>query len=178
MYPTELMETAMTNRELHQSLRINGDLTRREWLSSAAAAVVGIGAAGRLARASTLAAPIGILVYATPTCGCCRAWMDHLEHDGFTVSRQFIDDVSPIKQKRHVPDKLWSCHTAIVGAYTIEGHVPADLIHAILAKKPSLAGLAVPGMPNGAPGMEGAVKDRYDVIAFTNEGKTAVYASR
>lgn len=168
----------MTNREPHPYLPIDGDFTRREWLSSAVAAVFGIGVVGRSARASTLAAPIGVLVYATPTCGCCRAWMDHLEHNGFTVSRQFIDDVSPIKKKRRVPDRLWSCHTAIVGGYTIEGHVPADLIHAILAKKPSLAGLAVPGMPNGAPGMEGAVKDRYDVIAFTNEGKTTVYASR
>lgn len=169
----------MTNRETPQAhLRINGDLTRREWLWSAAGAMVGVAAAGRPARASILVAPIGILVYATPTCGCCRAWMDHLEHNGFAVARQFVDDVSPVKKKRRVPEKLWSCHTAIVDSYTIEGHVPADLIHAILAKKPSLAGLAVPGMPNGSPGMEGAVKDRYDVIAFTKEGKTAVYASR
>lgn len=169
----------MTKREtLLPHLEINGELTRREWLASAVAAALGVAAAGRAARASTFAAPIGILVYATPTCGCCRAWMDHLEHNGFTVSRQFIDDVSPIKTKRRVPEKLWSCHTAIVDAYTIEGHVPADVIHAMLAKKPSVAGLAVPGMPNGAPGMEGAVKDRYDVIAFTKEGKTVVYASR
>src|SRR5215831_16037289 len=131
-------------------------LTRREWLASASGVLLGLLVADGAASAIE-PAPIGILVYATPTCGCCRAWMDYLERNGFTVARQFLDDVTPIKNKRGVPEKLRSCHTAIVGAYTIEGHVPVDLIRAVLAKKPAFAGLAAPGMPNGAPGMEGPV---------------------
>ena len=152
-------------------------ISRRDWIASAIVAV-GAGTIGRSAMAMRAAPAIGILVYASPSCGCCRAWMDYLERNGFTVARQFVDDVTPIKKKRNIPEKLWSCHTAIVGGYTIEGHVPADLIHTVLAKKPALAGLAAPGMPNGAPGMEGPVKDRYDVIAFTSEGKTSIFASR
>jgi len=89
-----------------------------------------------------------------------------------------VDDVSPIKRKRGVPEKLWSCHTALVGDYTVEGHVPADLIHKMLDKRLPIAGLAAPGMPNGAPGMEGPTKDRYDVISFTHAGRTEVFAAR
>lgn len=119
-----------------------------------------------------------ILVYASPSCGCCDKWMKHLEANGFLVSKELVSDVTPLKQKYGVPQDLRSCHTAIVDGYVIEGHVPADVIRKMLADRPAFAGLAVPGMPNGAPGMEGATTDRYDVISFTRTGETKVYAVR
>jgi hypothetical protein len=152
---------------------------RRAWIGSAvASALFLVGAGSRRSALGASTAPTGILVYASPDCQCCRAWIKHLEANGFVPAAQFVNDVAPIKRKRDVPEKLWSCHTAIVGDYTVEGHVPADLIHKMLDKRLPLAGLAAPGMPNGAPGMEGPVKDRYEVISFTRAGKTDVFAVR
>jgi len=155
-------------------------LTRRVWISSTiASALLLVGTAGRAAFAKGAAkAPVGILVYANPGCECCQKWIKHLESNGFLPAAQLVDDVNPVKRKRGVPEKLWSCHTAIVGDYTVEGHVPADLIHKMLDKRLPMAGLAAPGMPNGAPGMEGPVKDRYEVISFTRAGRTEVFATR
>src|SRR5262245_25408554 len=102
-------------------------VTRRSWIGSAVALML-VGAAGRRAFGSGVAkVPVGILVYANPGCQCCQAWVKHLERNGFLPAAQMVDDVDPIKRKRGVPEKLWSCHTAIVGNYTVEGHVPADL---------------------------------------------------
>jgi hypothetical protein len=154
-------------------------VTRRAWLGSTFASALLL--AGVAARRSALAAevvPTGVLVYASPDCRCCQAWIKHLEANGFLPAAQFVDDVGPIKRKRGVPEKLWSCHTALVGDYTVEGHVPADLIHKMLDKRLPIAGLAAPGMPNGAPGMEGPTKDRYEVISFTHAGRTEVFATR
>jgi hypothetical protein len=83
-----------------------------------------------------------------------------------------------LKQRYGIGEELQSCHTAVIGDYAIEGHVPADLIQKLITEKPAIAGLAVPGMPMGSPGMEGATKDAYDVLAFDRAGKTTVYASR
>lgn len=90
-----------------------------------------------------------------------------------------MDDLTPIKQQHQVPDELQSCHTAIVDGYIIEGHVPATEIHRLLAERPAVAGLAVPDMPIGSPGMEaeGFAAEAYDVIAFTIDGADTVYAS-
>ena len=89
------------------------------------------------------------------------------------------DELTPIKRQAGVPDSLVSCHTGMVKGYAVEGHVPADLIKKLLAERPAVAGLAVPGMPKGAPGMEmGGQKDSYRVLTFTKDGKTAVYAER
>ncbi len=104
--------------------------------------------------------------------------MDHLKASGFRVSTELVSDVTPLKQKYGVPQSLWSCHTAIVDGYAVEGHVPADVIHKVLAARPAFAGLAVAGMPNGSPGMEGATKDSYDVMSFSRTGETGVYAAR
>jgi len=161
--------------------RAEPSLTRRAWIGSTVASAVLLvgGAVRRSARAENVAeSPVRILVYASPGCQCCQAWIKHLERNGFLPAAQLVDDVNPIKRKRGVPEKLWSCHTAIVGDYTVEGHVPADLIHTLLDKRLSVAGLAAPGMPNGAPGMEGPVKDRYEVISFTRAGRTEVFAVR
>lgn len=119
-----------------------------------------------------------IVVYASPTCDCCRAWTRHLKSSGFAVTKELMNDVTPMKQQLGVPEELWSCHTAVVEGYAVEGHVPADLIQRMLSERRAIAGLAAPGMPNGSPGMEGPTRDRYEVIAFTRTGATEVYAVR
>ncbi|MGH7314852.1 MAG: DUF411 domain-containing protein [Candidatus Rokuibacteriota bacterium] len=93
---------------------------------------------------------------------------------------QDTDDLTPIKRKLGVPTAIQSCHTALVEGYVVEGHVPADVIDRLLRERPSIAGLAVPGMPVGSPGMEapGRAPDRYQVLAFDREGRTTVYATR
>jgi len=154
-------------------------VTRREWLG----AVVGAGAVllvsplGRAAAA--MAAPVTMTVYKSPTCGCCHQWVERAKGAGFTVVVKDTPDVTPTKRTLGVPESLWSCHTAVVGGYAIEGHVPLDLVSKLLREKPRAAGLAVPGMPAGSPGMEvGGMKDPYDVVLFQSDGKTSVYAKR
>ncbi|MET0082856.1 MAG: DUF411 domain-containing protein [Sedimenticola sp.] len=119
-----------------------------------------------------------IVVYKSPTCGCCNDWIKHLEKNGFSVKAHDKNNMSEIKQELGVPRRLQSCHTAKVNGYVIEGHVPADLISKMLREKPQIKGLSVPGMPMGSPGMEGPRKDDYNIVTFTESGKTSVYASR
>ena len=124
-------------------------------------------------------AAVPMQVYKTPTCGCCGKWVDHVKLAGFAPEVHDMPDVTPVKAKGGVPRALQSCHTALVGGYVIEGHVPADLVQRLLREKPKVAGIAVPGMPAGSPGMEmGDRKDTYDVVAFTVDGRTSVYATR
>ena len=118
-------------------------------------------------------------VYKTPTCGCCAKWVDHMKAAGFKVQVQDMDDLTEIKQASGVPIPIRTCHTAVVSGYVIEGHVPADLVKKVLAEKPKMTGIAVPGMPVGSPGMEsGNQKSPYDVVLFDKTGKTTVYAKR
>lgn len=117
-----------------------------------------------------------VLVYKTPTCGCCNGWIEHLEAAGFTVDARNISDIMSIKRDGGVPVQMSSCHTAIVDGYVVEGHVPADQMKRLLAERPDVAGIAVPGMPVGSPGMEGAGAKPYQVLSFTHEGDAAVYA--
>lgn len=119
-----------------------------------------------------------LVVYKTPTCGCCRDWVDHVKANGFAVVVHDMDDLSAIKQQAGVPASQASCHTATVNGYTIEGHVPADLIRKMLTERATFRGLAVPGMPIGSPGMEGLIKQAYDVNAFDENGNIQVYAKR
>ncbi|MFQ5889512.1 MAG: DUF411 domain-containing protein [Gemmatimonadota bacterium] len=119
-----------------------------------------------------------VTVYKSPTCGCCSKWVDHLRKSGFEVVALDVTDLVSVKARHGVPPELSSCHTATVEGYVIEGHVPADLIARLLEERPEVAGLAVPGMPMGSPGMEGARKDPYDILAFDREGNARVYASR
>ena len=106
--------------------------------------------------------------------------MGHLRANGYPVKTEDVEDLAPIKRKLGVPRALQSCHTAVVEGYVIEGHVPADLIDRLLAERPKVAGLAVPGMPVGSPGMEapGQAAERYQVLAFDQKGRTSVFASR
>ena len=121
---------------------------------------------------------IPITVYKSPTCGCCAKWVEHLRANGFNPTVHEMPDVSPIKVELGVTDRLRSCHTAKVEGYVIEGHVPAEAIQKMLRDKPAIVGLAVPGMPMGSPGMEGASASRYDIIAFRKDGQTSVFESR
>ena len=119
----------------------------------------------------------GVHVYKAPTCGCCTKWIEHLEANGFEVRATDVPDVNPVKQMNGVPMELASCHTALVGGYVIEGHVPAADIRRLLAEKPPVVGLAVPGMPIGSPGMEGPRPERYRVIAFDAKRETTTFAT-
>lgn len=135
------------------------------------------GAAAAWTHAPHAEGPV-VTVYKSPACGCCRNWVVHLRTHGFRVETHDVDDVRPVKARHGVPAGLESCHTAVVGGYAVEGHVPADLVHRLLRERPRVAGIAVPGMPMGSPGMEGPRKDEYDVLTFDRDGKTAVYAKR
>jgi hypothetical protein len=106
--------------------------------------------------------------------------VDHLRKSGFAIDPHDTSDVGAIKRKHGVPAALESCHTALVDGYVIEGHVPADVIDRLLRERPKIAGLAVPGMPLGSPGMEapGQKAQPYDVIAFDGRGTTRVYLRR
>ncbi|MFL5555643.1 MAG: DUF411 domain-containing protein [Gemmatimonadaceae bacterium] len=117
-----------------------------------------------------------ITVYKSPTCGCCKSWIEHVKKHGYQVDAKDTPDMAEIKRTLGVPDGLTSCHTAIVNGYLIEGHVPAADIDRLLAQKPKVAGLAVPGMPMGSPGMEGPTSQPYQVMSFDKSGKTAVFA--
>jgi hypothetical protein len=118
-----------------------------------------------------------ITVYKDPNCGCCKAWIAHLEKAGYTVDAKDSPNMVEIKQSLGVPSALTSCHTAVVNGYLIEGHVSPEEIDRLLAQKPTIAGLAVPGMPMGSPGMDGGRKQHYQVLAFDRAGKTKVFAS-
>ena len=116
-----------------------------------------------------------VVVYKSPSCGCCGKWVDHLKANGFEVEVHDRQNMSPIKQSMGIAPKLQSCHTAKVGDYVIEGHVPAEDIKRMIADKPDIKGLTVPGMPMGSPGMEGPYKDNYSVMAIQKDGATQVY---
>ena len=119
-----------------------------------------------------------ITVYKSPTCQCCGLWLRHMRRAGFEVTEKNVADAAAIKTEHGVPGALASCHTTLVGGYVVEGHVPADLVTRLLDERPPVAGLAVPGMPAGSPGMEGSGRQPYDVLTFTRDGETAVYARR
>ena len=120
-------------------------------------------------------------VWKTPTCGCCHDWIDHLQANGFQVHARDISEAAKATQRRKLgmPQALGSCHTALVGGYVLEGHVPAREIRRMLAERPKALGLAVPGMPVGSPGMDGPAyggrKDPYAVLLVQRDGSTATY---
>ena len=119
-----------------------------------------------------------VTVYKLASCGCCKGWVEHLKQNGFQVTVHDVPNTAPYRQKYGIPDSLQSCHTAIVGNYVIEGHVPASEIKRMLKEKAAAKGLAVPGMPLGSPGMEAlkpSRRDAYSVVLVTPSGKTSVY---
>ncbi len=146
-----------------------------------AGAVLLLGLVGYLAIGvpSDASASTKMIVYKSPTCGCCNAWIDHMKEAGYDVEVQDMPNVMPVKDREGVLPSLRSCHTATIAGYVVEGHVPAEQISRMLAEQPSIRGIAVPGMPIGSPGMEqGDPSDYqdYQVVAFNNEGEMTVYA--
>ena len=141
-----------------------------------AVAATGIGV--RALRSGPAPAATVVTVYKSPSCGCCAKWVDHLRAAGYTVVVHDTDDLDAVMTDFNVPRQLASCHTAKVGPYVIEGHVPAELIAKALKEHPAIAGLAVPGMVTGSPGMEGGAAHPYDIVAWTAAGHTSAYAHR
>lgn len=119
-----------------------------------------------------------VVVYKSATCGCCNSWVEHLRSRGFRVTTHDVPDLAEVRRRLKVPERLASCHTAQVGRYVVEGHVPAREIERLLAMRARVDGLAVPDMPIGSPGMEyGSRRDPYDVVAFNAAGESSVFAS-
>jgi len=116
-----------------------------------------------------------IEVWKDPGCGCCTKWVDHLKAAGFKVRTHEVNNVNEARAWNGVPQALGSCHTARVGGYALEGHVPAADIKRLLRERPKASGLAVPGMPLGSPGMEADRTQPYDVMLFTADGRARVY---
>ncbi|MCK7499087.1 MAG: DUF411 domain-containing protein [Comamonadaceae bacterium] len=145
-------------------------MNRRNFVFSALAAVPG---------ASLLAAPAlpPVQVWKSPTCGCCGAWVDHMRQAGFAVQVHEVADIDASRARLGMPAAYGSCHTARVGDYLLEGHVPAADVKRMLAARPVAIGLAVPGMPVGSPGMEmGRQRDAYDVLLVERNGRARVFA--
>ena len=148
-------------------------MKRRNFISAVAAAA----AAASLPALGASSLP-QVEVFKNPDCGCCGAWVDHLKAAGFPVKVNETPDTSTIRKKHGIPDEFGSCHTGVVSGYAVEGHVPAEDIKRLLAKKPVAIGLSVPGMPVGSPGMEaGSRKDPYQVLLIDKAGRSSVFAT-
>jgi hypothetical protein len=155
-------------------------MTRRALMGSGLGVLVSL-IAPRVGLAQALATqPVLVEVWKSPSCGCCADWVTHLESNGFKV---VVNDVgnNAARVRLRVPARLGSCHTALVGRYPIEVHVPAADIHRLLRDRPDAIGLAVPGMPLGSPGMDGPAydnrQDPYDVLLIHRDGSTRVFSS-
>lgn len=119
---------------------------------------------------------VEMTVYRSPSCGCCGAWIEHVKKHGFKVKDIKTESIAAVKQEYNLPPELVSCHTAIIDGYVMEGHIPADDIKRFLEQNPKIAGLAVPDMPLGTPGMEaGDLKQPFQVLAFNDKGEIEVF---
>lgn len=139
-----------------------------------------VGALAILAALPALAAPSSqeVEVFKSPYCGCCGAWIEHMRAAGFSVKVTAVTDTTATRKRLGLPERLGSCHTATVAGYVLEGHVPAAEVKRLLATKPKALGLAVPGMPQSAPGMDvPGRKDPYQVLLVDRSGQSSVYAS-
>jgi hypothetical protein len=143
-------------------------------------AVVGASLAFAAQTQKKAAAPPAVegTVYLTPTCGCCGKWVEHMKEAKFNLTRDVRTDLSTVPDRKRVPQQLQSCHLAVVGPYVVEGHVPADVVRKLLTERPKIAGIAVPGMPEGSPGMEGPNPRPYSIVAFRADGTTYEFARR
>jgi len=130
-----------------------------------------------LAPIAWAAAPLPtVTVYKSPSCGCCGKWVEHMKASGFPVVIHHTENVAAHKARLGVPPAMGSCHTAEVGGYLVEGHVPAADVKRLLAEKPRARGLVSPGMPASAPGMDDARKIPYEILLVGKDGRTATYA--
>ncbi|MBW3552935.1 MAG: DUF411 domain-containing protein [Gemmatimonadetes bacterium] len=147
----------------------------------AGTALVACGGEAPAAERTQLATAAGdadVVVYKSPTCGCCNGWIEHMREAGFEVEPVDVGygELGQRKTEAGIPHDLGSCHTATAGAYSVEGHVPAATVARLLKERPEdVRGIAVPGMPTGSPGMEGPNPQPYDVIAIRKDGSRFVY---
>ena len=149
-------------------------LTKWHYTLLTAALAVSVGLVGwGLSGPAASAAPV-VTVYKSPRCGCCGKWVNHLRKNGFEVVVKNRDDMNAVKRRLHIPGSLRSCHTATIGDYVIEGHVPAKSIRRMLDEKMPIRGLAVPRMPMGSPGMEGPNPVGYAVLQFDQDGTATI----
>jgi hypothetical protein len=141
--------------------------------------ILALVAAPLMSASSFAASPTSVKAYRNPGCGCCEKWVAHMQAAGFAVTMEDDPDLDARRTALGVPANLAGCHTSIVGNYIIEGHVPAEDVIRFLQEKPDALGLAVPGMPMGSPGMEvDGQSERYQVIAFKEDGTSVVFAER
>ncbi len=148
---------------------------RRVLFALGAVAVAGVGGSFFLTPSPTMAE--GVVVYKDPSCVCCGRWVDHMRQSGFAVDVINVEDMEPVKRRAGVPEPMESCHTAHVGGYIVEGHVPAEDVRRMLAERPAIKGLTVPGMPMSAPGMDSPEREPYTVLSFNDNGSTGHFAS-
>ena len=153
-------------------------ITRRSFVAQATGMALAAVSGERLWAQLSRFPPAKLTVFKSPTCGCCSKWVDHVKAAGFTVEVHDEEEMDPVKDRLGVPPDLRSCHTAQLEGYLIEGHVPAEDIKRLLAGRPKLAGLAVPGMPKSTPGMAvpGEPAEAYTVVSFQKDGSTQVFA--
>ena len=185
--PRTIACRALTVRASYAWLATSGRLVRAmtiptPWTGATLALVLSVLATMTPAARQRPPAPKPLLtVYKTPTCGCCAKWVDHMRANGFEARVHDLDDLTAIKSKYAVPPRLGSCHTAQVGRYVVEGHIPAETVHRLLKERPlTVTGIAVPGMPLGSPGMEapGGQRQPYLVLTFDRKGETTVFERR
>jgi len=117
----------------------------------------------------------GADVYKSPSCGCCGIWSQYADRAGLDIAVHDIPDVDRVKEEYGVPAQLWSCHTTIIGDYFVEGHVPQEAIEKLLAEKPDIKGIALPGMPSGTPGMPGPKQGPWVIYAVGHDGSISEF---
>lgn len=142
----------------------NATINRRHLILAGASIL----AVGNIPAIALAAESRHLLVYKSPTCGCCGAWVDIVTQAGFTVDVREIEDLAPIKKQTGVPERLEACHTSIFGRYVVEGHVPVEALEKLASEQPRIHGISVPGMPLGSPGMGYDPAAKYNVIAFSS----------
>jgi hypothetical protein len=155
-------------------MQIDMSPSRRGLMIGAAQAFTALALAGTAAATESLPK---MTVTRDPNCGCCGNWVEHIKAAGFPVDVVQVDDVMPLKARLGVPEALMSCHTAEIGGYVIEGHVPADAVKRLLTERPKATGIAVAGMPVGSPGMEvpSQAPQTYEIAIFS-PGRQNIFA--
>jgi hypothetical protein len=145
-------------------------MTRRKFAATlaAVAAPTSVFLSHATVRAAT---PIPAVLYKNPSCTCCEGYAQYLEQNGFNVDVRPTNDLAEISRKAGIPAELEGCHTSFIGAYVVDGHVPAEVIRKLLAETPAIAGIALPGMPSGSPGMAGSKTETWTIYAVTKDGQ-------
>jgi len=117
------------------------------------------------------------IVYRAPNCGCCGNYIGYLERRGITVEDKIVSDIEKVKSQYEIPEDMLSCHTTVIGGYVVEGHIPLEAVEKLLAEKPDIRGIAMPGMPSGSPGMPGGKRGPFEISALRQDGGTELFMS-